>query len=228
MSQHSTIARAAQLERPGIAWIGRCPAGPEVIDFTVTEADHARDSAWAAEVLGAYGIGRGSHVLITATPSETPWVDSFRAGAAIVGAVHSNAEPWNWDARRAEMYIRRLQTQILIGLAPETITAMAQLADVGERLGSIRTILARPAAIPLLTESGIDAGVYLAVGPAVAVSAPDGEGLIFNSAEWSIESVDGQLVVSTVGPRAANFDRVQTGIAGEVITTPNGPRVILT
>lgn len=227
MSQQSTITRAAKLQRPGIAWIGRYQVGADVIDFTVNEDDLARDSVWAAKVLTDYGIRRGSHILVTATPAETPWLDAFRVGSTRVEAVYSNAEPWNWDARRSEMYIRRLNTEMVIGLSAETVTAMGQLTDAAVRLGSVRTILARPDALPVLSELGIDAGLYVRLGPALAVSSPDHAGLQYDEKEWAIESVDGQLVVSTVGPRATPCDRQPTGVAGEVTSTSGGSRIVL-
>ncbi|OBH01491.1 hypothetical protein [Mycobacterium sp. E3247] len=227
MSQQSTIARAAKLQRPGIAWIGRYRIGDDVIDFTVSEDDFARDTAWAAQVLRGHGISKGSHVLVTATPSETPWIDAFRVGAGVAGAVYSNAEPWNWDARRSEMYIRRLNTEMVIGLSAETVTAMGQITDAAVRLGSVGTILARPEALPVINDLGIEAGLYVRLGPAVAVTAPDRAGLQYDEDEWALETVDGQLVVSTVGPRATRFDRQPTGVAGEVTSTPGGARIAL-
>lgn len=227
MTQQSTIARAAKLDRPGIAWIGRYSAGGDVVDFTVSEADLARDSLRAAQVLADYGIGRGSHVLVTATPAETPWVDAFRVGARRVGAVHSNAEPWNWDARRSEMYIRRLHTDIVIGLATETLTAMAQITDISARLGPVGTILARPDAASALKELGIDAGLYVKVGPVVAVSAADGSGLQYDEKEWVVEEADGELIVSTVGPRATKVIRQHTGVHGSVAVCNGVSRLAL-
>lgn len=227
MTQQSTIARAALLDRPGIAWIGRYRVGDDVIDFTVSEGDLSRDSLWAAGVLNDYGVRKGSHVLVTATPSETPWIDAFRVGARRVGGVHSNAEPWNWDARRSEMYIRRLGTELVIGLSADVVTAIGQISDVVDRLGAVRTILARPDAVQPLRELGIVAGIYVRVGPAVAVSAPDGGGLCFNENEWAIDEIDGEFVVSTVGPRLTKAHRQRTGVRGSLTRTAGGPRLTL-
>lgn len=230
MTQQSTIARAAQLDRPGIAWIGRFTAGAErsdVIDFVVSENDLERDSAWAAGILRGYGIQRGDHVLILATPGDTPWVDQFRVAAHTIGAVHSNAEAWNWDARRSEMYIRRLDTKMIVGIAAETIEAMGQIDGAIERLAGVRTVLARPGAGPALAAVGIDAGQIVRIGPAVAVSAPDGSGLCVNDDEWSVQADDGELVVTSVGPRFTKAERQRTGVRGSVASTRSGVRITL-
>lgn len=43
-----------------------------------------------------------------------------------------------------------------------------------------------------------------------------------------VESIDGQLVVSTVGPRATKFVRQPTGITGSVVMSAEGARILLT
>lgn len=225
MTQQSTIARAATLDRPGIAWIGRFRVGDDTVDFVVSEDDLARDSRWAAGILSGFGISPGEHILVTARPSDSPWLDEFRVAARTLGIVHSNAEAWNWDARRAEMFIRRLNSAMVIGLSAETVAAMGQITDVAERLSSVRHVLARRDALAPLRELGVDAGSYALLGPAVAVSAPDGSGLSYDENEWAVEELDGELVVSSVGPRATTFDRQRTGARGQVTQSAQGARV---
>lgn len=226
MTQQSSIARAAKLERPGIAWIGRFHVDGEAVDFTVGEADLERDSQWAASLMRQYGVCAGEHILITSRPSESPWLDAFRDGARLIGAVHSNGESWGWDARRSEMYIRRLNTVLIIGLSSDTIDGISQMTDAAERLSSVRKIIARQEAVGPLQELGIEADSYRQIGPVLAVSAPGG-GLRYNESEWIVESIDGQLVVSTVGPRATKFVRQPTGITGRVVMSAEGARILL-
>jgi hypothetical protein len=197
------------------------------VDFTVSEADLTRDSLWASRILAAYGISRGNHILVTARESDTPWIDPFRVGAGLLKAVHSNAEIWGWDARRTDMFIRRLNVDVIVGLSCETVVSLGQIDSAIARLRAVPHILARRAAREALQNASISAGEYLPLGPAIAVSAPDGENamLCYDENEWAVESIDGQLVVSTVGPRATKFDRQVTGVAGQTHRTSEGMRI---
>jgi hypothetical protein len=227
MTQRSTTARAAKLNRPGIAWIGRFAAGDDIVDFTVSEDDLARDSVWAENILRSYGIGPDDHVLFTATPSDTPWFEQFRVAARHTGAVQSNGEAWNWDARRSEMYIRRLETKMIIGLSAQTIEAMGQITDATERLSSVSSILARPDGLAAVRALGFDAGLIIRLGPAVAVSAADGSGLCVNDDEWAVDVDDGELVVTSLGARMTQSHRQRTGVRGSVASTSAGVRITL-
>jgi hypothetical protein len=45
---------------------------------------------------------------------------------------------------------------------------------------------------------------------------------VVNAAEWSVDSEDGELVVSNARARAATFDRVPTDVRGSVRSVADG------
>jgi hypothetical protein len=59
------------------------------------------------------------------------------------------------------------------------------------------------------------------------VSQPDGSGLAVDEDEWAVDEENGELLITTVGPRAASFDRQPTGVRGHLERTPAGARIVL-
>lgn len=229
MTRQSTIARAARLQgKPGLACIGRFSADGEFIDFPYGEDDLARDTDFWAKVLAGYGVTRGKRVVVTAVAWEMPWMQQVRLGATRLGASYSNTEAFGWDARRLETFIRWTSPQVVLGPGEEVLEALGSAGDLAERLRSVPVLLVRPDGRKTLAAAGVrPAGVVALIGPALAVSLPDGTGIAVDENEWTVTEEDGELLLTTVGPRAARFDRQRTGVRGHVEQTPAGPRVDL-
>ena len=229
MTRQSTIERAARLRgKPGLACIGRFSVDGEAVDFPYSEDDLARDAAFWSEVLAGYGVTRGRRILVTAVAWELPWMHPVRLGATRLGASCSNTEAFGWDARRLDTFIRWTSPHAVLGPGREVLETLGNAGDLAERLQGIPALLVRPDGVETLQEAGINpAGVVAQLGPAAAVSLPDGNGLAVDESEWSVTEEDGDLLITAVGPRAARFDRQRTGVRGHVEQTPAGPRIVL-
>jgi hypothetical protein len=228
MTRQSTIERAARLTGKGPAMLGRFQVDGDPVDFTVGEEDLDRDTTFWRGVLAGYGVGPGSRIVVVGSVPDSPWLEPPRMAANALGGSYSNVDAWSWDARRLDMYCRRLPVTLVLGLGAETVQALASLTNVQERLGPVPTLLARPDALkPLRGEGVTNAGVLVPLGPALAVTLADGRGMAYDESEWLIEAADGELVVSTRGPRHTRFDRQRTGVAGAVVAADGGSRLVL-
>ena len=209
MTRQSTIERAARLTgRSGLVCMGRFLVDGEPVDFPYSEDDLARDTAHWTRVMSGYGVARGKRVLVTALSWEMPWALSARLGVNGAGATYSNSEVWGWDARRLDMFVRRLSPHVVLGPGRELVDALGDIVELAERLRDVPVLLVRPDAVPALEDAGVrPAGLVTPIGPTVAVSLPDGSGLAVDGGTWSLDEEDGELLISTVGPRAASFDR---------------------
>lgn len=228
MTRQSTIERAARLQgKPGLACIGRFSVDGEAVDFPYSEDDLARDAAFWAQVLAGYGVTRGKRVLVTAVAWEMPWMHPVRLGATRLGASYSNTEAFGWDARRLDTFIRWTKPQAVLGPGREVLEALGGSGDLAERLSGVPVLLVRPDGLETLEEAGVrSAGVVALLGLAAAVSLPDGSGIAVDENEWAVTEEDGELLVTTVGSRAARFDRQRTGVRGHVEQTPAGLRIV--
>ncbi|SNQ47001.1 conserved hypothetical protein [Frankia canadensis] len=211
-----------------MATVGRLPAAPlwgiarfhvdgEAVEFDISHDDFARDQAWATGRLQGWGVGRGAALLAIGGLFESPWIEPFTRGANALGATVAHADRWGWDARRPEMFVRRLPVRVVLGLTGE----IAQSLSNSDQLGTLERVphlLARPDALETLRAAGLTPGVFARIGPVAAVGLTAGEPLEYDAAEWSLDTgADDQLVVTTAGPRAAKLDKVPVGVRGRVV-----------
>jgi hypothetical protein len=228
MTRQGTIDRALQLEnKPGLVCIGRFYVDGKVVDFPYSEEDLDRDAEFWRSVLTDYGVTRGKRVVITSMAWEVPQFQAVRVGVMRAGGTFSNSEFWSWDARRLDLFIRRLEPHMVIGPGSQSIEGLGNMVDLHERLSGVPHVLVRPDASELLTEAGVEhAGVVVPIGPAVAVTMPDGH-IAVDEHEWAVQERDGRFAVTSIGPRAARFDQQITDVRGLVDSASGRAGLIL-
>lgn len=228
MTRQSTIERAARIQKDGPTVIGRFHVDGEPVDFPLAEADVDVDVRFWQGVLSGYGVGKGDRVVVSAFAYEFPWFQPARMAVAQLGASYSNVEQWGWDARRLEMFVRRVSPRVVLGLGKENVEGLSNIVEPAERLGPVPTLLARPDAVDPLDDAGLSpAGLVVKLGPAVGVGLADGSGIAFDESQWEFGSEGGELTISTRGSRAASFAAQRTGVRGTVEQTPAGARLVL-
>lgn len=209
-------AASAAVPRPELYGIGSCKIGTEFHDFEIGWDEAERDNAWAVDVLRTAGLGSKDLALLTLPNWEGPWFSPLVAGLRSRDVTLALAENYGWDARRAAHMIRNLKPRAYVGLCAETLRGLSgHCDDVAELLADIEFVWVRHDALPMLSDLGVEPLPLVPLGPALAIGVP-GVGAVVNSAEWSVETVDGQFVVSTAADRRTRFVDVDTGIRGRV------------
>jgi hypothetical protein len=214
MTLDTTTRAATAIPRPQMWGIGRDHHDGVPADFPVSWADWERDTAWAESVLAQHGVQPGTATLIVGGMPESPWFDPFETAVLRLGGHYSLGETHAFDAFRSGLYATRLQIELVFGINRAVAEGLAD--ELAGALGGVRTILARPSAVPLLRAAGLSAGIVTRVGPALAVECPAREGAHLNGAEWAVTSADGELLLSTVGPRAHRLDAERVHVRGTV------------
>jgi hypothetical protein len=229
MTRQNTSERTAQLQGgPRLVCMGRFVVDGRPVDFPYSEDDLSRDADYWGQVLRDHGVARGRRTVVSALAQEMPWSQAIRIGTTRAGAAFSNVEFWGWDARRLDVFLRRAQPYAVIGPGRELIEGLGGLADLAERLGEVSVLLVRPDAVEPLELAGVrPTGLLVPLGPTVAVSLADGSGLAVDEREWAVDEEDGELLITTVGPRAATFERERVGVRGQVQRTTAGARIVL-
>jgi len=216
MTLESTTRAAESIPRPALWGIGRDHHDGVPADFAVSWADWQRDVDWAEDVLAQHGVRAGTAVLIVGGMPESPWFDPFENAVLRLGGHYSLGETHAFDAFRSGLYATRLGIDLVFGINRMVVEGLGD--GLGASLGNVRTILARPDAVPLLRAVGLQARIVTRVGPALAVECPAGVGAHLNGAEWSVTSEDGEIHLTTVGPRAYQLDHERVRVRGTVRT----------
>jgi hypothetical protein len=192
---------AAMPGRGELFGIGRYSDRGARVDLEIGWPEFDRDVVWATRVLSTWGIEAGDHVLLTVPNFEGPWASPVIRALRDLGTVHSNAEPYGWDARRSSTFLRLMPIRAVIGMSAETAAALLE-QDAGKLLGGVPLIWARPAAIAPLRAAGLAPAVFAMVGPAVALECPQRAGAHLDPAEWRLDDGPHGATLRTVGDRA--------------------------
>ncbi|MET7731956.1 hypothetical protein ABZT02_11365 [Streptomyces sp. NPDC005402] len=217
MTRADTLSRARRLDRPELAYLVRFPTADGIRETQLTWAELARDTDWATARLREHGLAAGQRALLTASGFEGFW------GHAVIGALralkvtYGIAEAMGWDHRRTSVFHRELRPHAVIGLSAETLEGLAGTADIKEMFRATPVILARPAAVPMLRAVGVAAGLFSALGPALALECPERSGAHVNAAEWRVGERDGQLFLAAGEQRTSLLPETPLGIAGRVV-----------
>ena len=212
MTLASTTAAGAALTRPRQWCVGRYEVAGQPVYFELSWTDWERDTTWARAMLTDHAVGAGSGAVIVTGMAESPWFDPFETAARQLGAPFSIGEIYSFEAFRTGLYARGLPIAMLFGL-DRTVTE--GLGDaLAEIVAKVPVIVARPDAVRTLTEAGARPFIVTRIGPAIAVECPHQSGAHVNQAEWTLSERDGELLISTAGPRAHQVTRAPTGVAG--------------
>jgi hypothetical protein len=215
MTLVGSVAAAATLELPALWGIGRYAAGDATVQFPINRGDLERDTAWATEVLAGYGVQRGRRVHVISGGWESPWYAPFFAAVHRLGATYTCADIFSFDARRTDLFLRRLTPHVVLGLPVDVVAGLAD-ADQLDDLRPVPHILARPDAVGQLAGAGIETGVFACVGAATALTRSGSALLSYDDREWRIDAPDGEFLVTTVGERAHGAAAAPSGVHGVI------------
>ena len=217
------ISATATLPRPPVYGIASWRVGTTDYEFEIGWDEFGRDTDWAEAQLRAVGLGSGDLVLVTTQNCEGPWFSPFVRALRRIGVTYLCGEVWGFDARRTSMFLQRLPVKAVLGLAGETVAALEQQQPpIAELMRDVELVWARRDAIDRLRGLAPEVLPVVPLGPAVALGRPGEPGAIVNTSEWTVDSENGQLLISSVRERATRFDRVPTGVRGSVGSAQTG------
>jgi hypothetical protein len=218
MTVRSTTLAGEAVPRAALWAIGRDHPDGVPADFPISWSDWERDTAWAESVLAQHGVGLGTPVVIVGGMPESPWFDPIETAVLRLGGQYSIGEVFAFEAFRTAMYTTRLGIEVVFGINRAVAEALGD--ELGPALAGVRTIFARPDALPVLRAAGLTALTVTRVGPALAVECPAADGAHLNGAEWAVEADGDDLLLTTVGSRAHQIRRQRVGVTGRVSVEP--------
>ena len=119
-----------------------------------------------------------------------------------------------------------MRVKIGRSVAPVTLDGLAVAGHdpiaVMRRIGRVS---AQPGAWERLAQAGLAPARLTWIGPLLVFDPCDGSGGRFDSAQWDLETVDGEIVLTSGPERTARFEREPTGIKGRIAIADGEPRL---
>jgi hypothetical protein len=217
MSRQTLFARSAQLAQPDLWAIGGYTVGDQRFELPMSDADLERDAATAAAALDALGIQGAAHVVSTGLFSEAHWFRPIEMAIHRRGGRYSPTEAWSFDAFRTATFARRFPITAIIGITKDVVDGLAASGSIAEQIGRVPFVLARMEAHQPLVDAGLRPYRLLTLGPALAVECRARSGAHVDDGAWDLTTRDGEVLVSTRGPRAHRVEAQPTGVAAEIL-----------
>ena len=205
-------------DAPEALWaVGAAHSSDGLIEYPVSNRDMAADTLWATGQLTAMGLTPGALLDIVHNYRECGQFWPYYMGAAAIGAPVLNGMATPWDVGRTEMYTRRFDLQVVMGVAAATTEGLRAFGhDPAVVFGKVPVLCAREPAASELEAAGLKPWRMTFLGPILLLAAP-GQGAAYDVSQWAVEAdAKGRLLVTSGAERAAQFDKLDTGLRGRV------------
>lgn len=209
----------AKRQNDDVLWaVGSMTVGGSRLPYPVSRRDIERDTEWAQGRLQAAGVEAGAVVLFVASCGEWGQSWPYQNAAMRLSAPYLTAEDSPWDASRSEMFLRRFRCRVAFGISAGLLDGLQQAGHALDTVfADAGCVMARPEAAVRLREAGLAPWTLLPLGPMFALAAPDDAGAVYDEQEWLVEEADGELLLTSLAPRACPLVRLHTGVRGRVV-----------
>jgi len=211
---------AKRYEDPPAVWgVSRVVVDGDVTPWAVAQADIDDEAESLAPRLAALGLEPGGLVLIVAMLSQAMHAVPFERAAGKLGALYSSADATPFDAFRVAALTRQLEPQVVMGITGGVLDGLIEAGrEPAEVLGPVPAVVAADDdAHGRLRAAGLAARRSVQLGPTTAVEGLDQNGPVYDATRWSVEEVDGDLVISNLVPRLTEARQLRTGVRGRVV-----------
>jgi hypothetical protein len=211
---------AKRYEDPPAVWgVSRVVVDGEVTPWPVSEGDIEDEAESLAPRLTALGLEPGGLVLVVAMLSQAVHAVPFERAAGKLGALYSSADATPFDAFRVAMLVGQLEPQVVMGITGSVLDGLVEAGrDPAEVLRSVPAVVtADDDSHARLRAAGLAPRRSVQLGPTTAIEGLDAEGAVYDATRWSVEEVDGELVISNLVPRLTEARRLRTGVRGRVV-----------
>ncbi len=183
--------------------------------------------------LGTFHFRSGDQILICSLFDESAQFAALERSLRDFGLVQLNSDSSFFDAGRTESHMRRFDVAAVCGVNAAMLDGLVAMGHDQNKVFANRVVWARPDAQQRLQSvPGINLRLWTEVGPAVAMQCAHGEGAHINRLEWHVETIGGEIVLSSRLDRSLDFDRYRTGVRAQLVTSAcrcgsADPRVVL-
>jgi hypothetical protein len=211
---------AKRFEDPPEVWgVGRVVVDRDITPWPVAQRDIEDEAESMAPRLAALGLEPGGLVLIVSMLSQAMHAVPLEQAAGRVGALYSSADATPFDAFRVAALVRQLEPQVVLGITGDVLDGLAEAGrDPADVLGGVPVVVAADDdAHARLGAGGLAPRRSVQLGPTTAIEGLDADGPVYDATRWSVEKVDGELVISNLVHRLTEARQLRTGVRGRVV-----------
>lgn len=212
------VSRSYDVEAPQALWaVGVADSIDGLIDYPISNRDMSADIRWATGRLGDLGVSKGALLDFVHDYRECGQFWPYYMAAAAIGAPVMNGMATPWDAGRTEMYTRRFDLGLVMGVNSATLEGLVALGhDPAEVFARTSMVCAREPGASELEAAGLNPWRLTLLGPLLLI-APANQGAPYDLSQWTVEADgEGCLLITACSDRAARFDRLDSGKRGRV------------
>jgi hypothetical protein len=188
----------------------------QCLPFSALELERSRRAM--VRVLSTFHFRTGSNVLVTALMDQAAQLMGAERAVMSYGMVVVSADSSPYDAGRVESILRRFDLVAAIGICGATLDGLEKMGHDPVRLFADMVVWARPDAYERLAgKPGMKVFRWMEVGPAVALECREGAGAHIDRFEWTVDEIDGEVVLTSRLERSREFEQARTGVRGHVV-----------
>ena len=213
--------------------VGRLLAGSDTSFDPVKRGELDRAAHGPARVIASFGIAPGRYVLTVSLTQEVVQFAPFEHALQVMALIGTNADASPFDAARVESLCRQFDCAAVCGVDKGVLDGLAMIGHDPAKVFAGRVVWARPDAYDAVAAlPGVTARRCAEIGPVLGLECREGQGLHVDGREWTVETIDGTLRVSSRMARITPLDGFDTRLGGRVERMPCAcgspdPRVVL-
>lgn len=166
--------------------------------------------------LKSFGFKPGSVITNVSLTPEVVQFAPFEYAVQILGMYGTNADLSPYDAGRVESLSRQFEPVAMMGIGKDTLDGLTMMGHDPAAVFQGRTVWARPDACDAVRAmSGVDGRRCVLAGPVLLFDCAHGN-LHYDSREWSVETENDELLLTSRQVRSEPVERLATGIKGRL------------
>ena len=200
-------------------YVGHFWDGKDWNFMPMTHRESDRALHFNYRVLETFNFPRRGGALVIACYDD--WAMTMPLEDALIqhNQIIYNADESPFEANRIEMFIRRMNPAVVIGVSAGVLQGLTSMGHDPAQLFAGRTVWCRDFASyeQLRAAEGIALRHWRQIGPAAAMECVAGAGLHVDAEEWQLETQDGEILVTNRLDRFPKIVRQTTGLKGSII-----------
>lgn len=183
--------------------------------YGATAAEIDRGAFTLTRVLRTFAFVPGSNVLTISMVPEIIQYGPFEGAVRMLGLYGLNADDSPFDAGRVESICRQFSPVAVCGVGKSTLDGLTMMGHDPAKVFAGRVVWARLDAYDAVAALGIPVRRVMSIGPMLALECAAG-GLHYDNRDWTLDTVEGELVLSSRMMRVEPIDQLATGFKGAV------------